>query len=312
MSDVNRPVLVCLPFVEDDPNELWERCCNSLKEWKEDSLISEEIRAKMKSYEKERALNLVWMSNKLESTLPEGLSKYETFKILKKIYDGETNATIEDILSNHDITRGGALLEDAERECSSRRQLVQHLMAYKKLKEWAVSATPVPLSEEIIKDIHQILMTNLKTEDEIPVNAGSYREIPVHSGDHVFPNHDCVPRNMKKIVDKYNSKASAPHDPYQLASWLLFEVISLHPFIDGNGRLCRLLWCASLMRDGLPFPLTITSGHKRARRHYIQCIERDRRPQCSNQPSLTTLTLVSVTKAWDNFWCNLKYELMND
>ena len=312
MSDDNCPVLVRLPFVEDDPKELWERCCDSLKKWKEGSSTSEEIRAKMKSYEKERALNLVWMSNKLESTMPEGLSQYETFEILKKIYDEETNDTIEVILSRHDIARGGGLLEDAERERSSRRQLVQHLLAYKKLKEWAVSATPVPLSEEIIKDIHQILMTDLKTEDGIPVNGGSYREIPVHSGDHVFPDHDCVPRNMKKIVDTYNSKASAPHDPYQLASWLLFEVISLHPFVDGNGRMCRLLWCASLMRDGLPFPLTITSGHKRARKHYVQCIERDRRPQYSNQPSLTTLTLVSVMRAWDNFWCNLKYELIND
>ena len=311
MSGANRPVLVCLPFVEDNPNELWERCCDSLKKWKEDSSISEEIRAKMKSYEKERALNLVWMTNKLELTMPERpISQYETFKILKKIYDAESHATVEDILSKHDITRGGGLTEDAERERSSKRQLVQHLLAYKKLKQWAVSAKP--LSEEVIKDIHQILMINLKTEEGSPVNAGSYREIPVHSDDHAFPHHDCVPRNMKKIVDTYNRKVSAPHDPYQLASWLLFEVISLHPFVDGNGRTCRLLWCGSLMRDGLPFPLTITSGHKRARKHFVQCIKRDRRPLCSNQPALTTLTLVSVMKAWDNFWYNLKYELMND
>ena len=118
MSDVNRPVLVHLPFVEDDPNELGERCYDRLKKW----------------------------------------------------------------------------------------------------KEWAVSTTPIPLSEEIIKDIHQILMTNLKTEDGIPVNAGSYRNIPIHFDDHAFPDHDCVRRNIKKIVDTYNSKASAPHDPYQLAS----------------------------------------------------------------------------------------------
>ena len=301
MSDVNRPDLARLPFVEDDPTQLWERCCDSLKKWKEDPSISEEIRAKMKSYEKERVLNLVWMSNKLELTMAEGLSQYETYKILEKIYDAETKATIEDIL------KGGASIEDAERERLSRRQLVQHLLAYKKLKQWAVSANP--LSEEMIKDIHQILMINLKTEEGTPVNAGSYREIPVHSGDHVFPHCDCVPRNMKKIVDTYNRKASLPHDPYQLASWLLFEVISLHPFVDGNGRTCRLLWCGSLMRDGLPFPLTITSGHKRAHKHYVQCIMRDRRPQCSNQPALTTLTLVSVMKAWDNFWYNLKYEL---
>ena len=82
MSDMNRPVLVHLSFILDDPNKLWERCYDRLKKWKEDSSISEEIRAKMKSHEKEQTLNLVWMSNKLELTMPEGLSQSESFKIL--------------------------------------------------------------------------------------------------------------------------------------------------------------------------------------------------------------------------------------
>ena len=69
----------------------------------------------------------------------------------------------------------------------------------------------------MIKDIHQTLMINLKTEEGNPVNAGSYREIPVHSDDGAFPHPDCVPKDMKKIVDTYNRKASLPHDPYQLA-----------------------------------------------------------------------------------------------
>ena len=61
------------------------------------------------------------MTNKLELTMPEGpISQYEMFEILEKIYDAESHATIEDILSQHDIARGCGLAEDAEREKKDR------------------------------------------------------------------------------------------------------------------------------------------------------------------------------------------------
>ena len=113
---------------------------------------------------------------------------------------------------------------------------------------------------------------------------------------------------MKRIVKEYSDKATDPaHDPYELASWLLLEVLTIHPFMDGNGRLCRLLWCFSLLRDGLPFPLMISSGSKKAYDHYIHCILRDRRSiqKCGH---LTTLTIVSIKNSWENFFSIMKYE----
>lgn len=119
-------------------------------------------------------------------------------------------------------------------------------------------------------------MCGLKNEQGLSVNAGLYRTHSVMAGNHVFPSFKCVPRNMARIVKEYNEKFTTRHDCYELASWLHYNVVSLHPFEDGNGRISRLLWCYSLMRDGLPFPAVLTSGHKKSQKHYVQCLQRDR------------------------------------
>ena len=250
----------------------------------------------MEDFCKQRAMNMIWVSNKLEGTLPTGVTQFETFKILEKIYNGETVAV--------DVHEQG---DDSDRK--SRRQLRQHFEAFMHLCSLR-SDTFEPLTEDLVKSTHGILMKGLVSDDGNVVNAGVYRKIPVHAGSHQFPHFECVATEMPKILSKYEEKFQDPkHSPFQLASWLLFEVVSLHPFEDGNGRLCRLLWCYSLMRDGLPFPLTPSSGHSKAQKHYVSCIERDQKRFDSNQPFLTTLTVVSVDKVWNNFYLNLKYEL---
>ena len=87
------------------------------------------------------------------------------------------------------------------------------------------------------------MMSGLFTDDNKVVLAGEYRSIAVHGGMHNYPSFECIPRSMSYIVVEYNKRSEEPHDMYQLASWLLFQIVSLHPFEDGNGRLCRLLWC---------------------------------------------------------------------
>ena len=173
------------------------------------------------------------------------------------------------------------------------QQLVNHLNAYACLcnKYSATEQLPV-LTEELIKHTHGvIMMQGLETDDSTKVNAGVYRTMSVHAGDHLFPSHKCVPTNMARTVAEYESKVTDDHDHFQLASWLFFQVVSLHPFEDGNGRLSRLLWCYSLMRDGLPFPAVLTSGHRRSQKHLVRCLEHDRRFSVFDQPTLLSSLL---------------------
>ena len=279
-----------LYFMSDgkEPVKLWEECKKAQEDWemwsKENKVENEQLQDAIKNL----VITFIFMSNKLEGTLPQGTDEEKVKKLLSKEYDSDLidNDASDSASGGIDRTVGG-------------RQVLQHLVAFKLLCQTQDDKKTFPdLTEELIQRAHLVMMQGLKTEKEETVNAGSYRKISVHAGQHIFPKHECIPANMMKIVEEYNQKLSEPHDMYQLASWLHYNVVSLHPFEDGNGRISRLLWCYSLMRDGLPFPAVLTSGHKRSQSHLVQCLERDRKYRITNHPHLTTLTVVSVHQAW--------------
>ena len=299
---MERPPLARVGFITDneDPVKLWESCVAAQKKWDERLISNKEVKRVMERYTRDRAVNFVWMCNELEDTLPEGVAQLEACKALAKAYDVDQDEAKD---------KGNGIV--VTRTLSGVSQLVQHLQAYKLLCHTSSSKDSLSeLTEDLIKQAHKVMMQGLEIESGEKIHAGVYRQIPVHAGSHAFPPYECIPEGVAKIVADYNKAASVSHDPYQLASWLHYKVVSLHPFEDGNGRLSRLLSCYSLMRDGVPFAVPITSGHQRAQKHLVWCLERDRRPAVTNQPHLTTLTVVSVARAWENFWLNLdNYEL---
>ena len=65
-------------------------------------------KAGMEEFRKQRAMNRIWVSNRLEGTLPTGVTQFETFNIHSKIYNGDTHEQGDE--TNH----------------KSRQQLQQH------------------------------------------------------------------------------------------------------------------------------------------------------------------------------------------
>ena len=284
------PQMAKLYFVNDgkQPVKTWKECKKAQEEWDKRSKENKVEDEQLQDAVKDLAVNFIFLSNKLEDTLPRGTDEAKAKRLLGEEYDSDLSDSDSDseLVPRVDVTAGG-------------RQLSQHLLAFKLLCPKRGDEKGLPdLTEELIQRAHFIMMRGLKTERGEIVHAGRYRKISVHAGQHLYPSHECIPANMKKIVEEYNRKSSQPHDMYQLASWLHYTVVSLHPFEDGNGRISRLLWCYSLMRDGLPFPAVLTSGHKRSQSHLVQCLQRDRKYIVSNHPHLTTLTVVSVHQAW--------------
>ena len=247
------------------------------EDWEKQLDSNEKEAERMRIYRRKMSVELVWLTNTLEDTLPKGLSKGKADEVLTQAYDmvDELPDTVEPGLN----------------------QLIQHLNAFK-----YICQNPKELTEDLIKQTHRIMMRDLENEQGMSINGGSYRLISVCAGNHTFPAYDCIPACMERIVKEYNERFSQPHDRYELASWLHLNVVSLHPFEDGNGRLSRLLWCYSLMRDGQPFPTVLTSGHKRSQKHLVLCLKRDRDLFISNNPHLTTLTVVSVSQAWEDYF----------
>lgn len=292
------PSMVKLHFLPDheDPLEIWKKCIKAQEDWKKKCLPTLEGKAhQLSQYKKEMAIQLVWLTNVLEDTLPKGLSKKKIEIILSDIYDRADD-------------------DSRWQECAAAMEqpglhyLVQHLQAFKVLcqrSEESHSCSFPELSEELVQHVHGIMMQGQKNEQGLNIHAGRYRTTTVCAGSHLFPSPECITEGMMRIIKEYNDRFSNAHDPFELASWLHFNIITLHPFEDGNGRLSQLLWCYSLMRDGLPFPAVLTTGHKRSQKHLIQCLERDRNMLTSNHPHLTTLTVISVAQAWKHYFTTL-------
>ena len=103
----------------------------------------------------------------------------------------------------------------------------------------------VPISEKVIKDIHSLVLMDRQTD------KGVYRSVPVRVGSF----HPCqpyeVPIQMEWLMRVYNGEMQNLHVIERAALFhLRFETI--HPFIDGNGRVGRLLLNLELMKEGYP------------------------------------------------------------
>ena len=160
----------------------------------------------------------------------------------------------------------------------SRLEVLQHAATFVFMRDCMVRDKQ-PLSSALICVAHRMLMTDMLREDGLRVEAGSYRTTPASAGWHQFPPATCIDRSMKDLVQAYNERAAdTAEDPFVLAAWLSYEFVSIHPFEDGNGRMCRLLLNMALLTHGVPFcsALGFSSGHRQAKKHYMECIHHAR------------------------------------
>lgn len=190
--------------------------------------------------------------------------------------------------------------------------MIQHKEAYKFLceekDEEGLRMYEKPLTCEVIRRAHYILM-----EDGIetlfhPMTYGTYRNHSAHSGDHVYVSPEKVLDAVSEAVEKFNAAVKAKECPIKIAADLYYELITIHPFSDGNGRLCRLMLCFALFACGTPFPVSLTSGHSRSRDLCMSAIQRARHPS-GDRTHLYTLVAASLQLAWSNYLTNLQYEL---
>jgi len=122
------------------------------------------------------------------------------------------------------------------------------------------------LSESDILAIQQLILHGIDDN-----NAGCYRSVPVRiSGSLVvLPNYVKVPRLMADFVSTLQEQADQLH-PVALATLAHYELVTIHPFADGNGRTARLLMNLILIQNGYP-PAIIS---KRQREAYIKSLEK--------------------------------------
>lgn len=150
------------------------------------------------------------------------------------------------------------------------KSLAEHLEAsnHAEALDWVktqIKQKPHKITVNDILHIHSII---LKGIDD--AHAGHFRSVPVRvSGSTViFPNPRKVPDLMDELRD-WLSKKPKLH-PVEIAAEAHYRLVTIHPFVDGNGRTARLLMNLTLMMLGYP-PAII---RKRDRLGYIGALEK--------------------------------------
>ncbi len=120
--------------------------------------------------------------------------------------------------------------------------------------------------EEDIKKLHALFYHRIKEED-----AGVYRKAQaiITGSQYPLPGHEALPGMMRKFIRDLPGLKKDNH-PVVYAAKLHKEFVFIHPFVDGNGRVARLLMNTALMQAG--YIIAIIPPSKRA--EYIAALEK--------------------------------------
>ena len=171
---------------------------------------------------------------------------------------GETRQVVE-----HGLTITGKPLKD-----QAEARNLSHALDF--LEELAGNAQ-IAITETDIRQVHTLVLSGLTDE------AGAYRSVPVAISGSAYapPGPESIPGDMAgfghwlSTVSTPDSKTFASVSGLVAAAAAHTWFVTIHPFIDGNGRVARLLMNLLLMRYG--FPIAIISKEDRFR--YYDALE---------------------------------------
>lgn len=139
--------------------------------------------------------------------------------------------------------------------------IINHRNTFNKAVEMAVNKTP--MTENHLKDLHQLLMDNISNI------GGLYRnvDISINGSNHTPPSHIKVYDRMKKYTDYV--LAGPQGDIFEYIAYCHLQLAKVHPFLDGNGRLARIILNYHLLSNNL-MPVYVKYEE---RKHYFSLLE---------------------------------------
>jgi Fic family protein len=107
------------------------------------------------------------------------------------------------------------------------------------------------ITEANVKKLHRLFYYRIDAKQ-----AGKYRKrrVIITGTDFIPPAPERIPEMMKAFVDRIPDQRAANH-PIQFAAIIHDELVTIHPFIDGNGRAARLLMNLALLQAGYPLAI---------------------------------------------------------
>ncbi len=199
-------------------------------------------------------------SNEIENLHKEEYEKFEESFFTELTYDSNaiegSSLSLEDtnlILNEGIVPKGKTLREIYEAK--------NHLEALNFIKQYKGD-----LDEKLILKIHSIILKDISKRF-----AGKYRKtnVRIAKSNVKLPLAEVVPQLIKNLIHWYKKNKSKYH-PFELATLISMKFVTIHPFVDGNGRVSRLLMNFLLKKKKYPW----INIYKRDREDYLKAVRK--------------------------------------
>ena len=102
------------------------------------------------------------------------------------------------------------------------------------------------LSESLIKEIHKLITWG--TLDDL-FDCGNYKRVRNWVGNVTTSSPHHVPVRMDKLLKWYDEYKDSM-EVIELATRFVYRFLCIHPFVDGNGRVSRVLFNLIINKEG--------------------------------------------------------------
>jgi len=207
--------------------------------------------------------NLLEQVNTLKSAL-------DSFRPLNQVVANQLDKLYEVKFTYHSNAIEGSTLTERETALVLEKGLTiggkplrDHLEAqgHQKAIEWIenIAQEPQrPMFEKDILELHRIVFYKV---DE--TWAGKFRSMNVQIAgtNKIFPSFFEIPELISRFITWLNSLEARQLPTVELAAEAHYRLVNMHPFVDGNGRVTRLLMNLILLQNG--FPIAVITNEKR-------------------------------------------------
>ena len=158
---------------------------------------------------------------------------------------------------------------------------IDHLEALKYIVKLADEK--IVLTVEMIKTISAMVMKTTSSEissmaGNFDSSKGDFRKVTVRAGTTTFMDYKKVAGRVSALVDYINRTITDSDDFFEtnnLAFDAHFQMVSIHPFADGNGRVSRLLM--NYIQQYHQLPLSVV--YKEDKQDYFDALQETRKKE---------------------------------
>ena len=133
---------------------------------------------------------------------------------------------------------------------------VSDVVAYVRATSYAVGRMEtLPLCTRLLKETHEVLLEGTRGQEKNPGQTRASQNwigpagCTLRDASYIPPNVEDMEEALSEMEEFVNEEHDV--DPIVKAALVHYQFETIHPFLDGNGRIGRLLITLSLMNDGV-------------------------------------------------------------